>query len=276
MLNKEFNLAQYKNIQKNIIRNIIDTAYIAGSSSAHIGGALSIVDIVTVLFEHIININKENFKNKSRDYFILSKGHACLTYYSILEQKGFITKKDLNTFEKDGSNLLGHPVMNSNMGIDFSTGSLGIGIGLGVGLAIGLKKLGSKNQIFVIIGDGECNEGSVWEAIMSAAHFKLDNFNLIVDRNKLQQTGSSSDIMNLEPLVEKIRSFGFNTHEVDGHNPEELYAKLIMKNENMPKALVANTIKGKYLSFAEGNNKFHHAILTKKLYDDALKELNEI
>ena len=173
----ELDIENIKSLKKKLLRNIIDAAFYAGASSAHIGGALSSVDIVSTLFSNFAKITPKNFKNIERDYFILSKGHACLVYYAVLVEMGFFSKEELKTFEKTDSFLLGHPVINQKFGIDFSTGSLGMGLSIGVGLAIALKKkkVVDKN-IYVLIGDGECNEGSIWEAIMCANHYKLDNW----------------------------------------------------------------------------------------------------
>ena len=270
----ELDIENIKSLKKKLLRNIIDAAFYAGASSAHIGGALSSVDIVATLFSNFAKITPKNFKNIERDYFILSKGHACLVYYAVLVEMGFFSKEELKTFEKTDSFLLGHPVINQKFGIDFSTGSLGMGLSIGVGLAIALKKkkVVDKN-IYVLIGDGECNEGSIWEAIMCANHYKLDNLTIIIDRNNLQQTGSNDEIMNLGELSKKFLSFGCKTNNIDGHNLNELFSCFSEKTNEKPKAIIANTVKGKGLSFAENNNKFHHTVLTKTLYDKAIEEI---
>lgn len=265
-----------KKIRKNLLINIITAAYSAGASSAHLGGALSMIDIVNIIFSKFINISPKNIKDIDRDYFILSKGHACLAYYSILAEKGFFDKEQLRKFEKNGSPLLGHPVLNKKFGIDFSTGSLGMGISIAVGLAIGLKKKKSKNHVYVVLGDGECNEGSVWESFMSASNFKLDNLTVIIDHNKFQQTGSNKEILDTLSLNKKMNAFGFQTIEINGHDLNELETAFKKDLINKPKCIIANTTKGKYLSFAENNNKFHHAILTKTLYDQAVNEIGEL
>ena len=273
---KSFNKTDYISSRKSILKLLVQTAHEAGSNSAHIGGALSSVDILTVLFKYFLGLNKINIKKFDRNYFILSKGHACLVYYSVLAHYGFIDFEELKTFEKDGSKLLGHPVLNTDLGIDFSTGSLGNGVGIGVGLAIGLKKMKSESNVYIIVGDGECNEGSVWEAFMSAAHYKLDNLTVIVDKNNFQQTGTSSEILDLISISKKIETFGFNVFDIDGHDPLVLYDNFKKKINNQPKAIVANTTKGKYLSFAENNNQFHHTIMTKSLYEQAIKEIENV
>jgi len=269
----EEKIKKIENLRKKVLKNIIDAAYFAGASSAHIGGALSAADVVSTLFSEFININPKNISEKDRDYFILSKGHACLVYYAVLVELGFFSKDLLKSFEKTDSFLLGHPVLNKKYGIDFSTGSLGMGLSIGIGLAISLKKKKSLKQVYVVIGDGECNEGSIWEGIMSAPNFNLDNLTIIIDRNNLQQTGKNKEIMDLGDLKNKLNSFGWLSYSVDGHNLKDLYEVFSSKTNSKPKAVIANTIKGKGLSFAENNNKFHHTVLTKSLYEKALEEI---
>ena len=258
----------------NCRKNILDMALAAGASSSHFGGALSIVDIVSTLYASQMKIDKKNPNFKNRDRFILSKGHACLAYYSALCEIGYLKKNELKSFEKNDSNLLGHPVLNKELGIDFSTGSLGMGLSLGIGVAIASKKKSIKNMIYVVLGDGECNEGSVWEAAMAASNFKLDNLQVIIDNNGYQQTGSNKEIMNTNNLAEKWKSFGWDTQEIDGHNIKKLFNYFEKnKNKKKPRALIAKTIKGKGFSFSENNNKWHHSVLTKTFYEKALTEI---
>jgi transketolase len=249
-------------------------ALAAGASSAHFGGALSIVEIISILFAHQMKIDKKNINWEKRDRFILSKGHACLAYYAALCEIGYISKEELKTFEKNDSNLLGHPVKNTKLGIDFSNGSLGMGLSLGIGVALSSKKKKLNFNVYVILGDGECNEGSVWEAAMAAPNFKLDNLYVIIDKNNFQQTGSNKEIMNVENLKDKWSSFGWHAIELDGHNIEDLFE--FFKNSQKikkPKAIIANTVKGKGFSFSENNNQWHHSVLTKSLYEKAIKEI---
>lgn len=271
---KVFNLEEAKKHNRKIRSDILDTAYAAGSSSAHIGGALSLVDVLGVLFKYIINYSSENFKEKSRDRFILSKGHGCLVYYSILHNLKIISKDQLLQFEKDDSFLPGHPVKNLKYGIEFSTGSLGMGLSLGIGVALALKKT-NESKVYVAIGDGECNEGSIWEATMSAAHFKLNNLVVILDNNNFQQTGTNEEIMRTNGLKNKFESFNWNVIEIDGHDLNAIYRSFNESNEakDKPTIIICKTVKGKGVSFCENNNQWHHSILTKKLYDQALLEL---
>ena len=269
----EGELIEIKNFSKRVRKHILEMALYAGASSSHFGGALSIVEIISTLFSNQMNLNEKNRHSETRDRFILSKGHACLAYYAALCEIGFIKKDELKTFEKNDSNLLGHPVANKELGIEFSNGSLGMGLSLGIGLCISSKKKKSNFKVYVILGDGECNEGSVWEAMMAASHFKLDNLYTFIDRNNFQQTGSNNEIMSLDNLKSKLISFGWNTIEIDGHNINEISNALNLNDKNKPTAVIANTVKGKGFSFSENNNSWHHAVLTKSTYEKALIEL---
>ena len=272
---KETDIKKIKNFSKKLKRNILEMAYNAGASSSHFGGALSILDITSVLFSHFLKIDQNNPQWEDRDRFILSKGHACLAYYSALSEINFINKENLKTFEKDNSDLLGHPVINRKLGIEFSNGSLGMGLSIGIGVAMAAKKKKKDYKTYVIMGDGECNEGSVWEASMAAPNFDLNNLTVIIDNNNFQQTGKNTEIMDVKNLKEKWQSFGWYVDEIDGHDISKLYDYFNQVEKiNKPKAVIAKTIKGKGFSFSEGNNEWHHAILTKKYYEQALNELN--
>jgi len=274
--NAEDQIKNIKNFTFQVRKNILEMAVAAGAGSAHFGGALSIAEIVSTLFAYQMKIDKNNPKWEERDRFILSKGHACLAYYAALCEVGYISNNELKTFEQNDSNLLGHPVINRNLGIDFSNGSLGMGLSLGIGVAISSKKKKKNFNVYVIVGDGECNEGSIWEGAMAAPNFNLDNLYVIIDKNNFQQTGSNKDIMNVGNLKDKWSSFGWHTVELDGHNVQELYNFFqVSKNINRPKAIIANTIKGKGFSFSENNNDWHHSILSKSFYETAIKELKK-
>ena len=274
--NTSNHIENIKSFTLNVRKNILEMAVAAGAGSAHFGGALSIAEIVSTLFAYQMKVDKKNPNWEERDRFILSKGHACLAYYAALCEVGYISREELKTFEKNDTNLLGHPVINRNLGIDFSNGSLGMGLSLGIGVAISSKKKKKNFNVYVIVGDGECNEGSIWEAAMAAPNFKLDNLYVIIDKNNFQQTGSNKEIMSVGNLKDKWSSFGWYTDEVDGHNIEKLHnffneSKKIKK----PKAIIANTIKGKGFSFSENNNDWHHSILSKSFHEKAIKELME-
>ena len=275
----QIDLKSKKNVEdlaKKIRKKILLMALSAGQSSAHIGGALSTVDIIATLYQTVFRINREDINDENNDRFILSKGHGCLSYYAILNHIGFISDEELLTFEKDGSILLGHPVKNKEKGIEFSNGSLGMGLSIGVGLAIGYKRLKMKNKVYVILGDGECNEGSVWESFMCANKFDLDNLFVFIDNNKFQQTGSNDDILINNNLFEKLKSFGWNSNKIDGHNIDQIYKFLNTKiNNHKPNIAICDTLKGKGVSFFENNNDWHHSVLTQKNYELALGELND-
>ena len=274
--NTSDHIANIKKFTLNVRKNILEMAVAAGAGSAHFGGALSIAEIVSTLFAYQMKIDKKNPNWEGRDRFILSKGHACLAYYAALCEIGYISKEELKTFEKNDTNLLGHPVINRKLGIDFSNGSLGMGLSLGIGVAIASKKKKKKFNVYVVIGDGECNEGSIWEAAMAAPNFKLDNLYAIIDKNNFQQTGSNKEIMNVGNLKDKWSSFGWYTVELDGHNIQELYNFFKeSKKIDKPKAIIANTIKGKGFAFSENNNDWHHSILSKSFYEKAIKELKK-
>jgi len=270
-LNQEKLLLKSKNIRKKILQMAME----AGSSSAHIGGALSIADILSILFFHVMTIDKNDPLSDKRDRFILSKGHACLAYYASLSELGYISDEELKTFEKNDTNLPGHPVINKKLGIEFSTGSLGMGLSLGIGVALSAIKKKSIYNVFVVLGDGECNEGSVWEAAMAAPNLKINNLNVIIDRNNFQQTGTNAEIMDLRDLKKKWESFGWYAVELDGHDINLLIQTFAdIKKINQPKVIIANTIKGKGFSKFENDNKWHHSILTKSFYEEALEEIN--
>ena len=262
-------------LSNKIRKNILDLSFYAGASSSHFGGALSAVEIIATLFGKIMDFNKNNFQKKNRDRFILSKGHGCMVYYSILNILGIISDEQLKSFEKDDSDLPGHPVKNLNLGIDFTTGSLGMGLSLGVGVALAIKKNNNNNRVFVLVGDGECNEGSIWEAALCAPNLGLNNLTVIIDNNNFQQTGSNDEIMSTKDLKKKWLSFNWKTSTVDGHNIEEIFNILKNKDEKLPQAVICNTVKGKGFSFSENNNDWHHSVLTKSFYEKALNELNK-
>ena len=275
-VSKTEQINKIKNFALEMRKKILEMAVSAGSSSAHFGGALSITEIVSTLFVHQMKIDKTNPNWEERDRFILSKGHACLAYYAALSEIGYISSKELQTFGKNDTNLLGHPVINKDLGIDFSNGSLGMGLSLGIGVAISSKKKKKNFNVYVIIGDGECNEGSIWEGAMAAPNFKLNNLYVVIDKNNFQQTGSNKEIMNVENLKDKWSSFGWHTVELDGHNIQELCNFFdSSKKIDKPKAVIANTVKGKGFSFSENNNEWHHSVLSKSFYEKAIKELTK-
>ena len=257
------------NIRKNILKMV------ANAQSGHIGGSLSSADIITYLYFNVMDINEDNVKGIDRDRFVLSKGHASPLLYAVLAEKGFIYEDELMTFRKINSRLQGHPSMKLLDGVDMSTGSLGQGISAAVGMAIANKLDQNDHHIYVLLGDGECEEGEVWEAAMAAAHYKLDNLCAILDYNGLQIDGSIHDVMDPSPLDEKFKAFGWHVIEIDGHNYDEIekafaQAKTI---KGQPTLIFAHTIKGKGVSFMENQSAWHGSAPNEEQLKEALKEL---
>lgn len=259
----------------NVRRNIVKMVHSA--KSGHPGGSLSGADILTVLYQKCLNIPSDWDKSSdfaNRDRFILSKGHASPLLYSILAEHGLIKEEELKTFRKMGSKLQGHPSKGYIAGVEASTGSLGQGLSLGCGIAMGLKLDKNPANVVVYMGDGELQEGSCWEAFMQAAHRNLDNLIAIIDRNKLQIDGCTENVMSLGDVAEKIKSFGWEVVEIDGHNFNEIYNAIeIAKKANKPFAIVAKTIKGKGVSFMENQAGWHGKAPNDEQLAQALEEL---
>lgn len=225
----------------------------------HVGASFSLVEILRVLYDDILRYDPENTRWTKRDRFILSKGHGCIALYVLLAEKGFIAEKELWKFCQIDGILGGHPE-HKVPGVEASTGSLGHGLAIGVGMAINAKHEKSDHKIIVLIGDGESNEGSVWEAALCAGKHQLDNLTVVIDYNKHQSYGTTFEVQDLEPLADKWKAFGFEVKEVDGHNVEELRSALsqLPFTEHKPSALICHTVKGKGVSFTEGNMHWHH------------------
>lgn len=260
-------------IAKQLRIDIIETLY--KSQSGHPGGSLSAVEILTALYFEVMNINPKNPELLTRDRFILSKGHAAPVLYVTLAQKGYFFKEELKTLRQLGSILQGHPDMKKTPGVDFSSGSLGQGLSVGCGMAIGSKLNNINNYVFVLLGDGELNEGQVWEAAMAAAKFKLDNLIAIVDYNKVQLDGTTDEIMPLEPLVEKWKAFNWNVYEVDGHNIKSILESIneAKQSKGAPSVIIARTIKGKGVSFMENMYQWHGKPINEVDFMKARQEL---
>ena len=230
------------------------------SGSGHPGGSLSMADIFSYLyFSGNLNIDPKNPKMEDRDRVVLSKGHACPVLYATLAEKGFFEKSHLKTLRKFGSILQGHPDMKKVPGVEMSTGSLGQGLSAAIGMALGLKLDNKDAHVFAILGDGECNEGQIWEAAMAASHYELGNLIGILDRNGLQIDGFTKDVMNSEPMIDKWLSFGWHVIEIDAHNFDEIENAVSQAKEvkNAPVMIVANSVKGKGVSFMENECGWH-------------------
>jgi transketolase len=256
-------------------KDIVKMLNLAGSG--HPGGSLSSVELLVSLYFNHMKFNPKNPSDPDRDYFVLSKGHGCPVLYAVLAQLECITGDELCTLRQAGSRLQGHPAKDKGLpGIEISTGSLGYGLSIGAGIAAGLKQTKSPNRVYVLMGDGEQQEGSIWEAVMAAPHLKLSNLCAIVDDNGLQIDGATKDIMNIQPLAEKYRAFGWNVIEIDGHNLDEVdKAYAAAKAEtNKPTAIIAKTVKGKGVSFMENLAEWHGKAPSKELLEKAIAEID--
>lgn len=261
------------NIANDIRIEIIEQVY--NANSGHPGGSLSCADILAVLYFNQMNIDSENPNAKGRDRFVLSKGHCAPALYATLARKGYFDKELLKGFRKVESNLQGHPDMKKVPGVDMSTGSLGQGLSAAVGMAISSKMEHEGYRVYCLLGDGELEEGQVWEAAMSASKNKLDNLCAIVDYNTLQIDGNVEEVAGLIDIKEKFESFGFNVIEVNGHDIEALiHAFNSAKHQkNMPSVIIAHTIKGKGVSFMEGKAEWHGKAPNQEQYEEAINEL---
>ncbi len=266
-------MSDFVSIARKTRCRVLELGLLAGKNGSHQGSGMSIVDILSVLYGGVLNVSKENLNRPERDRFILSKGHAALALYSILEQKGFLTKEETDTFESNGTAYYAHAYRDLTRGIEFSGGSLSLGLSFGVGVALSCKRTGMNNRVVVLVGDGECDEGLVWESAMAAGNFLLSNLTVIVDCNGMQSDGMKAEIMNHFSISEKFQAFGFDVVEIDGHQHEAIEAALRFRHNTKPVAIVANTMKGKGISFMEGNPDWHHGILTQALFDTAMAEL---
>jgi len=258
------------------LRHLIVRA-LAGGKRGHIGSSMSLVEIMRVLYDDILRYRPQEPEWQDRDRCILSKGHGCLALYVVLADKGFFPLEVLDTFCKRDSILGGHPEAGKVPGVEASTGSLGHGVPIAVGRAMALRMRKSDSRVFVVTGDGEINEGSVWEAALSASKHRLDNLTLLVDYNKIQSAGFTAEILDLEPLLDKWRSFGFAAAEVDGHDVDAL-RDLIRRTPLMPgrpTAIVCHTVKGKGINFAEHDPEWHHKSSLKADVVDRIKSALE-
>ena len=257
-------------------KDTIEALYHAGSG--HPGGALSMVEILTVLYFREMNIRPEDPAWADRDRLILSKGHACPSYYAALAERGYFAVEELNTLRKPHSRLQGHPCMGKTPGVDMSTGSLGQGLAVAAGMALYGKKQNKDYRVYCIIGDGESEEGEIWETAMSAAHYKLDNLIVFLDANRLQIDGRVDDVMNIFPMCPKFAAFGWNAMEIDGHDigriVEAVETAKAFAGSGRPTFIQCNTVKGKGVSFMENQVGWHGSPINHDNYVRAMAELN--
>ena len=244
------------------------------AKAGHIGGSFSSIDILTALYYGVMNVDPKNPQWEDRDRFILSKGHIAEALWAILADLGFFAKEELTTFSQFGTRLIGHP-NNKVAGVEMNTGSLGHGLSVATGIALAAKMDQKSYKTYTLMGDGELAEGSIWEAAMATAHYKLDNLIAIIDRNELQISGATEDVMRLEPLANKWESFGWEVEAVNGHDMEELVQALsqVPKANAKPTLLIADTVKTKGISFAENIPSWHHHVPTEEQYNLAAVEL---
>ena len=265
-----------KDIARNIRKDIVSMIHM--SKSGHPGGSLSAVEILTALYFDEMNIDPNNCKMEDRDRFVLSKGHAAPALYATLAERGYFDKDILKTLRQYGSILQGHPDMKGTPGVEMSTGSLGQGFSVACGMAMASKLDNAPWRVYALLGDGEVQEGIVWEAAMSAAHYKLDNMVAFLDYNGLQIDGKTEDVMNIGPIVDKFKAFGWNVIEIDGHDFDQIFAALDMAKETVgkPTMIIAKTIKGKGVSFMENQAGWHGAAPSDSDLERALLDLGGV
>jgi len=265
-----------ENLERIALKLRLDILEMVGIGKAgHLGGSSSYADIVAVLYFHKMNIDPKNPKYEDRDRFLLSKGHGALAQYAALVELGYIPREEMKKTKTLSGILQGHPDRNKTPGIEANTGSLGQGLSIAVGMALGLRLDGKKNKVYVIVGDGELAEGQIWEAVMCANYYKLDNLVAIVDNNGLQATGPIEERFNIYPIAPKFEAFGWYVREIDGHNIRQIIETLdeLDNIKGKPKVIIAKTVKGKGFSFAENNPAFHNSVLTEEQYLRAKREL---
>ena len=269
------NVDEIKNLAKKLRREIIESSYATGKIGVHIGPALSVADYLAYLYGSQMNVSPEATFSEDRDRFVLSKGHAYTALYSILSLRGFFSREEYRSnFMTDGGLYPAHPIKQLEKGIECSSGSLGMGLSFAVGKAIAAKKKNLSYKTYVVMGDGECNEGSTFEAFASAAQLKLDNLVVFIDHNGYQQDGTTQDIMNI-PFASILGSLGWDVAEIDGNDVDAIDAafKNHQEGTGKPFVIIGMTVKGKGISFMEGVNSWHHASMNEEQYQQAIEEL---
>ena len=268
-------ILELQKIATEIRLGIVEAVF--NAKSGHPGGALSSADILTYLYFREMNVSADKANDENRDRFVLSKGHSCPAYYSVLAEKGYFSKDELKSFRHTGAMLQGHPDMKGINGVDMSSGSLGQGFSVACGMALGAKIDKKDYRTYALLGDGESQEGQVWEAITFASHYNLDNLCLIIDNNGLQIDGKVKDVMNIMPYASKLKAFGWNVVSCDGHNFEEIKNAFdkARQTKGKPTAIIAQTVKGKGVSFMENQASWHGKAPNEEQYNIAVRELTE-
>lgn len=272
-MNYKMTETEIQEMTKRMRLKALKMAYNAGKKGAHIGPAFSCMELMAVLYGNVMNLDSANPQDQTRDRFISSKAHSVLAQYTALNETGFISDEELQTFQEDNTLFGGHPIMDIQHGMEYTGGSLGMALSVGVGMALDAKMKGRKNKIYILLGDGELDEGSNWEAIMSAAHFNLNNLVIIVDKNGLQYDGPTKEVMNIDNLYRKFDAFNCETKVVDGHDIASLLSVFEDFTEHKPGVIIAETVKGKGVSFMENVREWHHASLSQKQYEQAVEEV---
>ena len=268
-------LEELRKLSKAIRCNVLDMTYKSGANGGHIGGAFSAADILAVLYGRVMKITPENCRDAERDRFILSKGHCSIAHYAVLKEMGFVSEEDLNSFEMSGSMFPTHELMNLDIGVESSNGSLGYGLSMGSGSALNAKLKGLNYKVYVLLGDGECNEGSNWEAAMFASKYNLDNLVAIVDVNGQSLDGFTDRIMPIYDMESVWAGMGWAVNSVNGNDLGQLLSALQNLKRNTPNVILAHTVKGKGIASIEGKTGWHHARLSEQQYLDFKKELVE-
>ena len=250
----------------------LDMALASGNNGSHLGGSLSCIEILAVLYGEVLNYSIDKPLDPQRDRFIPSKNHCVLAHIPALAEAGFIPHEEILEFQKDGGRLTGYP-MRQEIGLEYSGGSLGMAVSVGVGLALSAREKERRTKVYILMGDGELNEGSVWEAFMSAAHYKLSNLTVIIDRNHLSYDGNTEDVMGIDDLAKKMQSFNWHVVSCNGHSTQELLLAFSDEATDKPRIIIADTVKGKGVSFIENRPEWHHHRLSEKEYEIAKAEV---
>jgi transketolase len=274
MTYSETEIEMLQEMAKRMRCKAIELAYKAGKNGAHLGGGLSSIEIMAVMYGHVLGLTSENIKNECRNRFVLSKGHGTLAYYTALMETGILSEEMLNTYEINGGLLPGQPVRNLDVGIEASSGSLGMGLSICVGMALGMQMHGFESYSYALLGDGECNEGSIWEAAMSAVALHLSRIIVVVDCNGLQSDGACIDVFPTTPLRQIWEGFGWYVTEAEGHDIASLCKAFdLCRESRRASVILAKTVKGKGVSFMENQKEWHHANLSDQQFRKACEEL---
>ncbi len=275
MINQsEERIQELKEMSKRIRLTGLEMALAAGNGGSHLGGSFSCVEIMAVLYGEVLRLDPKRPEWEERDRFLPSKNHCVLSHFPALAERGYLSVEECMEFQKDGGRMTGYP-KNVEIGLEYSGGSLGMAISVGIGMALSFREKKKESRVFVLMGDGELNEGCIWEAFMSAAQFRLDNLVAVIDRNHLSYDGDTETVMGLEPLADKFRCFNWNPICCDGHDIGQLLGAFSKVRAGMPNVIIADTVKGKGVSFMENRPEWHHSRITREQYELAREEIME-